>query len=250
MPHLDAANYLFHPRRGKHDADTVMFPVSEKIKISGQWYPAGKTGPLLLFFHGNGEIATDYEFLAYHFNSLQIGLLVVDYRGYGSSDGNPAASTMLEDAHAIYDQLPDFAKTQGIDPRAVLVMGRSLGSAAAIELAANAQRKPSALILDSPFAETWGLIRRLGGEPPKGATEDDGFANETKMARVTMPCLIIHGSEDRIIPHIEGQRLYDAARSQEKRLLTIAGAGHNDLLSVDGEGYFHVVGELVGALER
>ena len=123
-------------------------------------------------------------------------------------------------------------------------MGRSLGSAAAIEIASGAS-EIAGLILDSGFAYTFPLIQRLGG-PRLDADEDsDGFGNLAKIARVTVPTLIIHGQRDRIIPVGDARALYDQSGAPQKQLLTVPGAGHNDLLAVDPAGYFGAIRSFV-----
>ena len=90
----------------------------------------------MLFFHGNGEIAADYDDLAEFYLGCGASFWVVDYRGYGRSTGEPSYSRMIEDAGAVLDDVPAWAERAEIEPDRILVLGRSLGSASAIYLAA------------------------------------------------------------------------------------------------------------------
>ena len=98
------------------------------------WYaPASSGKPTLLYFHGNGEIVTDYEGFAPLYHGIGLSLLVVDYRGYGWSTGKPLTTKMIPDAQAVLDALDDILKENGVVPsRPLFIMGRSLGSAPAI----------------------------------------------------------------------------------------------------------------------
>jgi hypothetical protein len=116
-------------------------------------------------------------------------------------------------------------------------MGRSLGSASAIHLAAARPGKVHGLVLDSPFADGPALIRRLGG-PEVDPALSPGFEDNIDQIRsCPVPVLLIHGTEDWIIPISDAETLYQASPSAEKRLVKIRGAGHNDLL-VQGYGTY------------
>jgi len=192
---------------------------------------------LLLFFHGNGEIAADYDSLAGVYTSCGASLWVVDYRGYGRSTGTPSFSDMLHDAEAVLADLPRVSEQVGRRFKHVVVMGRSLGSASAIHLAWARPRALAALVLDSPYADGLALIRTLGGPRLDHAALPGFQDNLDKMRSCTLPCLFIHGTIDRIIPLAEAEALYAACQSRIKEILTIPGAGHNDLLSAGREDY-------------
>jgi pimeloyl-ACP methyl ester carboxylesterase len=163
---------------------------------------------------------------------------VIDYRGYGRSTGVPCFSKMTDDAEAIFNDIPRLAETAGIRAEGIFIMGRSLGSAPALYLASVHTGELEGLLLDSPFADGPGLIHRLGG-PRLDAGELPGFVdNLGRMDRCTLPTLIIHGTEDRIIPLSDAKALYAACRSATRQLVEISGAGHNDLLMKGFEKYF------------
>jgi hypothetical protein len=126
-------------------------------------------------------------------------------------------------------------------------MGRSLGSAAAIEVAAHAGEQLAGLIVESGFADTFALLSRLAVWL-EGATEDqDGFSNATKISRITIPTLIIHGQDDLLIPAADGQELYRRSAAEHKQLVLIPGAGHNDLMMAGRDQYFRAIHTFVQA---
>ncbi len=248
----EVGEILFHPRRNvfppRDTADTrsLRIPVAPDVAIGGKVFIARPDAPVILFFHGNGEIASDYDDIARLYRRIGITLFVADYRGYGISEGDPTATTLVADARIIHDRSRDLLAGLGLTPPGLFVMGRSLGSASALEIATHAGSGIAGLIIESGFADTLALVRRLGGPPLAGADEArDGFGNLRKIAKVTVPTLIIHGTEDWIIPYADAEALHRHCGAAEKRLVTIAGAGHNDLLATGQRPYFEAIRDLV-----
>ncbi|MDA0991449.1 MAG: alpha/beta fold hydrolase [Verrucomicrobia bacterium] len=241
----DVLAVVFHPRResqppdAKHD---VTLSMPDGVKLGGQLHRAGTTSPLVLFFHGNGEIASDYADIAPVYNRIGLSFLAMDYRGYGRSGGTPTVTNLVSDARAVWEGLPDLLKQQKIYPSRVYIMGRSLGSASALEIAALAGTGIAGLIIESGFAFGAALVARLGG--PTLIKKDDGRVGLNhigKIESITVPTLIIHGEKDFLIPVADGQALHDHAGASEKRLLIVPGAGHNDLLWVGQKPYFQAI---------
>jgi pimeloyl-ACP methyl ester carboxylesterase len=203
---------------------------------------------MILYFHGNGEIASDYDGIAPLYNQLGITLFVVDYRGYGASDGIPTATALLADARTCFERARETAKeAAGVEADALYVMGRSLGSAAALEIARTAPAGLDGLIIESGFAYTFPLIERIGFLQIVDALEyRDGFGNLEKIAEIRLPTLIIHGERDWIIPIGDAEALYEASAASDKRLVRIASAGHNDLMLVGRRPYFEAIAALCG----
>jgi alpha-beta hydrolase superfamily lysophospholipase len=243
---------LFHPRpepgggSAIPDARPILLEVEPGISLGGWLFPAEAGAPVVLFFHGNGEIAADYDFIAPAYTELGLSLLVMDYRGYGSSNGQPTATHLLADAVTVFEVLEDLWQSQQLSPDRLYVMGRSLGSAAAIEVAVQAGEQLAGLIIESGFADTIALLTRLGA-PVSGLDESQaGFGNAVKMARVTRPTLIVHGQNDVLIPALEGEMLYRHSGAADKRLVLIPGAGHNDLLLYGRNRYFEAIAAFIG----
>ncbi|CAG0969619.1 hypothetical protein ANRL3_01414 [Anaerolineae bacterium] len=251
LDHPEILRVVFHPRseRGYPRAiNPVSVPVEPGVNIGGRLYPACRESPAILYFHGNGEIAADYDDLAPLYNQMDITLLVMDYRGYGTSDGSPTATNLLADARMIYNQVNHVFAENDMQPARLYVMGRSLGSAAAIEIAHQTGEKLAGLIVESGFANTFDLLATLGVRVQVAGAEQDQFSNLTKIERVTTRTLIIHGEADFLIPLSEGRALYEHSAARDKRLVLIPNAGHNDLMMVGMTEYFGAIREFVVAL--
>lgn len=226
---------LFHPRKedpGREPdkgRDDVMIPVGQGEEIGASFHLKGLDAPVILFFHGNGEIVSDYDDLGSYFTGAGVNFFVVDYRGYGRSSGFPTVASMMADCHTILEFLRTYMEKKQMTGT-VIVMGRSLGSAPALELGANSEHPISSLIIESGFAFAAPLLQILGIDPGAiGYKENQGFENMDKIKRVRKPCLIIHAQFDHLIPFSDGQALYHACGSHTKFLLEIKGANHNDI---------------------
>lgn len=235
---------VFYPRseeRGYIPRGIATTTASGTAQICGYLHPNPTARVLMLFFHGNGEIAADYDDLAEFYVGCGVSFWVLDYRGYGRSTGESSYSRMAEDAEAVLADVAAAAEQAGIDPERIVVMGRSLGSAAAIHLASAHPERLQGLVLDSPFAHGPELIRRIGG-PQLTESDLTGFVdNIDRMGRCRLPTLIIHGTEDVIIPVSDARELYEVCTSRFKELIEIEGAGHNDLLMRGFDRYFAAV---------
>jgi len=247
LDRAEVLKVLFYPRREEKpafippSARPVAFEVEPGLPISGRLYPAGARAPAILFFHGNGEIAADYDDLAPLYTRLGITLLVADYRGYGTSGGVPTARHLLADAVAIFGHTGRVLESYGLTPSGLHVMGRSLGSAAAIEVALSAGEQLAGLIVESGFSDTFGLLARLGLRVVGADEERDGFGNAIKLSHVRTAALVIHGQSDVLIPAGDGQELYRRCGATDKKLVLIPGAGHNDLMLVGVAAYFEAI---------
>jgi len=243
----EVLHLIFHPRpeyassTAYPGVETISIEVDSGVSIGGRLYAAGRGAPLVLFWHGNGEIAADYDSIAPLYTGMGISLLVFDYRGYGRSTGYPTGSSLLSDAVTLL-QSADFTFDQhGLAPSRLYAMGRSLGSAAAIQAVSQADERFSGLIVESGFADTFALLRRLGVRVEGGVESRDGFGNASKIASVTIPTLIIHGADDVLIPAEDGEELFRCCGAEEKTLLILPGAGHNDLMLVGQMRYFQAI---------
>lgn len=241
---------LFHPRPAP-----AMGP-SEAVEEIGVKTPDGETvgcrlhladadAPHILYFHGNGEIAHDYDDIGPVYNAFGINFIVADYRGYGISTGTPTVSAMRGDAYAVFDEVVRRLRQQNRSGP-LWLMGRSLGSAPAVELAAARPDQIRGLIIESGFAHTAQLLDRLGA--PAGAmgiTDDSVFSNARKITRYNGPTLVIHAENDQIIPLPHGKTLYQESPAAQKALEVIAGADHNTIFMVAGRRYFQIIKDFI-----
>jgi pimeloyl-ACP methyl ester carboxylesterase len=246
---------LYYPRAAEphtsrlpnvHDGSV---PVGDDVVIGYRLYRHERSdAPLVVFFHGNGEVAADYDGFAPLYHGIGVALLVVDYRGYGWSTGSPLITTLLPDAEAVCAQIPDILERAEIAPRAWLVKGRSLGSVPAVHLAYRWPERFAGLVIESGMADLPSVYRRLGHGLAKLVGVELPFRNAEKMREVDLPLLVIHGEDDNVLPVDNGQRIYDASPSTRKTLLRVPGAGHNDLLMVAMQRYFQAMSDFVRAV--
>lgn len=248
LDHPEVLSILFYPRRGvdfSGNGISIPIEIEPGLSISGYLHPAGEEAPVILFFHGNGEIAADYATIGPMYAQLGITFFVVDYRGYGMSDGQPTTDNQLSDAVAIFEQLSNILAAHNLKPSKVYVMGRSLGSASAIEVAHKKGEQLAGLIIESGFANTFSLISRLGGLDIEADDAVQGYGNTAKIEEIEIPTLIIHGEADYLIPASDGQTLHDRSAADEKKIVLVPRAGHNDLMLVGMAQYFDAINDFV-----
>ena len=243
--------FLFYPRtestiqREEAEYREILIPVEESVQIGSRLYHAGNDKPFMLFFHGNGEIVADYDDIAVIYNQLGINFMPVDYRGYGKSDGNPTITAMMRDCHVIFDYVRAFMDEEGYTGPLV-VMGRSLGSASALELAYHYGDDIDGLVIESGFAYAIPLMELLGIDTATiGISEEDGFNNVNKIQSYPGPTLIIHAEHDHIIPFTDAETLYRASNSQFRRFLAIPEANHNTIFAFGLSGYMRAIQEMM-----
>jgi fermentation-respiration switch protein FrsA (DUF1100 family) len=250
LDHPEVLASIFHPRPevgAPFNNDSVsdhLINVDTGVHVGARFHCPSRSGANLLFFHGNGEIVADYDELGPLFGKLGINLLAADYRGYGRSNGVPTTSAMMTDCHGIFKYVRHWLhKEQYSGP--LIVMGRSLGSASALELAVHHQTAVSGLIIESGFAYAAPLLRLLGVDTDRlGFKEKDGFVNIEKIKQYSGPTLIIHGEFDHLIPFSDGFDLYKTSTAQDKRLLKIEGANHNDVMLRGFSSYMQAIERL------
>jgi pimeloyl-ACP methyl ester carboxylesterase len=242
--------YLFHPRPefrfsdGPAPGRDLLIPVAEGVAVGARFHSQAPGSPTLLFFHGNGEIVADYDELAPFYQRQGVNFLPVDYRGYGRSTGSPTVSAMMLDCHRIFAFVRRWLPDQGYTGP-LLLMGRSLGSASVLELAASYPEAVAGLIVESGFALAGPLLQLLGVNLDAiGFEEKTGFRNVDKIKSYPGPTLIIHAEYDHIIPFSDGQALYNASPAQDKTLLKIPHANHNDILMQGFGEYMAAIKEL------
>lgn len=248
--HLDRPEVLmrlFHPRpeygsNGKPaNAIDLLIPAEHDIVVGGRFHRIEKSAPNVLFFHGNGEIVADYDELGPLYNRMGMNFLPIDYRGYGRSTGRPTITTMMRDCQAVFEFTKEWLERNGYTG-AFIVMGRSLGSASALELASHHKTRMDGLVIESGFAHTGPLLALLGvNASAMGFREEKGLRNLEKIRTWDKPTLVIHAEFDHIIPFSDGQALYDACPSSDKTLLKIPGANHNDIFMRGLDEYMRAV---------
>lgn len=227
-----------------------MVPVGGGVGVAARYHPSDLSLPTILHFHGNGEIVPDYDGIAPAFHSAGASFVSAEYRGYGSSTGSSSTSSLLDDAPLVLDYVIAFLRERG-HTGPLVVMGRSLGSAPAIELGSTRGDDIAGLIVESGFARTPPLLALFGiSLASLGIGETSGMDNEDKMARVRMPLLVLHAQWDTLLPPWNGERIHERGASDEKTLVMVPNADHNTIMAFGGRPYWGAIGEFLAALRK
>lgn len=200
--------------------DEVMLSTEDGLNLEAWYHPPESTAPVVIVFNGNAGNRADRAPLGTALAQTGLGVLLVDYRGYGSNDGHPTEAGLALDARAARSYLNEHAPGN-----AVCYFGESLGAAVAVELAA--EFPPAALVLRSPFTSLAEVARVHYAFLPVKVMLRDRFPSLERIASVDSPVLVIAGSADSIVPVEQSEAIYRAAERPE-RLLVIDGADHND----------------------
>jgi len=208
--------------------------IETKIKgnglIHGWWIPSSQPrAKVFLHFHGAGaNIGFNAKF-ARELHRAGGSVLLIDYRGYGKSRGNPSETSVYADSEAAWNYL---TITKQIPSAQIIIFGHSLGGAIAIDLASK-HPEAAGLIVESSFSTLKDLISHFGlGIFPLDLIQNQKFESIAKVPLLKMPVLFMHGNSDRQIPNTMSQMLYDAAPSP-KKLVMLSGMGHDDLIDSD-----------------
>ena len=240
-------NYLveklaFLPEKASHyppveltGVEELWIQTGDKLKIHSFLLKHPDSGRIILFFHGNAGNAYSRLPHAQLLRNMGFNVLLIDYHGYGKSEGTPSEQAFYLDAHAAYDTA---LNKLGFAPNKISIYGRSIGSAAALELAS--RYEIGALILVAPFASGRSMALQLGfgwlNWLVKGV-----FNNLDKARCVDEPVLIIHGAKDSIIPADQSRDLLAAIAAQDKQRVVMKEAGHNDIGANGDEAFWLLI---------
>ena len=199
--------------------------------VHGWWIPTRRPkSKVMLYLHGNALNMGANINRANHFHQLGFSVLLIDYRGYGQSQGSfPNETKIYEDAAAAWNYL---IQQKSVPPNQIVIYGHSLGGGVAIDLGSK-HHNAAGLIVESSFTSIRDVITHRSDFSmfPVKLILTQRFASITKVSRLQIPTLFIHGTADVTIPYFMSQKLYNAV-TKPKELLLISGAGHNDVADV------------------
>ena len=225
------------------DATDHRLTVAPGLALAARFYLRDPALPTLLYFHGNGEVVSDHDALAPLYHQAGLNLFVAEFRGYGRSDGHPSLAHLIADGPLVAQHFHTILDTAGLlGPR--FLMGRSLGSQPALEIAARTPRRFRGLAVESGAAGMRRFLDRLG-LPHNGEAATLVAQHEAKIRTIRLPALLIHGEQDDLVPLAQAAELYDLLSGAPRRLVVIPAAGHNDLLWCGRAQYFESIARLV-----
>ena len=228
------------PPDGVQDYTINVGEAGEEIGLSCRFFPSGTGNPTVLFFYGNGETAIDYNSIAPLYNQIGLNFFVADYRGYGKSGGSPTFTSMLSDANTVLQAMQIVLGASGYNGP-VYVMGRSMGRHAAFELAAKEEQVISGVIIESGRPSLGQFTTGLALQQ----VEDFEATYRAKAASISIPVLVIHGEMDALAPLEHAEEMFRDFASTDKKMITISGAGHNDLLFKGIDEYFTAIRDFI-----
>ena len=235
---------LFVPDVARPDPADSRAPTMERVqaetgdglRLEGWWQPAARGRPTVAYFHGNGGNIGGRDEKARRFVERGYGLLLAGYRGYGGNPGSPSEPGLIEDGRAWIDRLGQL----GVPAQGILLYGESLGSGVAAALAL--ERPVAGLVLEAPYTSIVDIAAARYWFVPVRLLLLDRFDTRSRLPGVGVPVLIIHGTDDRVIPASHGDALF-AVAPEPKRLVRIDGGGHTDLFE---HGALDAVDSFVG----
>lgn len=215
--------------------------------LNAWWIPATTANAgTLLFLHGNGANNGANLGYAERFHRMGLNVLLVDYRGFGRSEGDfPTEATVYQDTETVWNYL---VQEKNINPQQIFLYGHSLGGAIAIELAFR-HPKVGGLIIEGSFTSMRDMVDfryKLFNLFPVDILLNQKFDSINKLPKIKKPILFIHGGADNLVPPNMSKELFLAAH-EPKELYIVPGAGHNDVLTLGGDHYLETVYQFIQA---
>lgn len=236
--YLPLSTLVTTPAEHGMDYEDVYFTTDDGVRLHGWFVPAPEPRGVLLFFHGNAGNISHRMASIRIFRELGLSVFIIDYRGYGQSEGRPSEAGLRRDARAAWAWLRE---TREIPAREIVVFGRSLGAAVAVDLAS--EHPPGALILESAFTSAADLGAEVYPWLPVGRLLRHRHEVIESLPQVRVPTLIAHSRQDEIVSFDHARRLMDVAHDGAV-LLEMEG-GHNDGFLRTGQRYVRGLGDFL-----
>ncbi len=229
-PDMPGRNIVATPERIGLEYQNVQFVTGDKVNLHGWFIPHRAAKGTLLFFHGNaGNISHRLESIEI-FHRLELNVFILDYRGYGQSEGRVSEQGTYRDAEAAWNYL---IQTRGARPEQVIIFGRSLGASIASWLAR--KHTPAGLIIESGFSSVPAMAKRIYPFLPVSWLTNFKYDTKNYVSTIACPVLVAHSRSDDLIPFAEGREIFDAA-PRAKQFLEMRG-DHNDGFIISGSTY-------------
>lgn len=227
-------NLLFHPtghlddfaRDPQLEIEDAEFQADDGTRLHGWFFDHPKPRAVVLYAHGNaGNLSDRFSIIQKLREDHELAVMIFDYRSYGKSEGEPTQEGILQDARAARKWL---AIRMGIAEAEIVLMGRSLGGAVAVDLASEDGAR--GLILNSTFTSLAEVASVHFPWLPTKLLVTNRLNSLAKIRKYSGQLLVSHGNADEVIPFEHGRRLFEAARGR-KRFVTIQDGTHNSQLT-------------------
>lgn len=237
--YMMSSHLMFIPPGASYvdNKNIIKLTTKDGKKISAFYLKNPSAKWTLLYSHGNAEDMGHLYPILQYLHHIGYSVLAYDYHGYGTSEGIPSERATYQDINAVYEYA---TKTLAIDPNALILFGRSIGTGPTIDLASRQPHK--AVILESPFISAIRVVTQVPLFPI------DKYLNSSKLNTIQTPILFIHGKKDTVIRFWQGQHLYDKYLGP-KESFWIDEAGHNDILITTKQAYWQRLQAFTSALE-
>ncbi|HYB99780.1 MAG TPA: alpha/beta hydrolase [Candidatus Limnocylindrales bacterium] len=216
----------------------VRLRTEDGVAIHGWWLPSEDAPATVLFLHGNAGNVSYWLDAVRGYHAFGWNVLLIDYRGYGLSDGSPSEEGTYLDARAAWKHMTE---TRGVDPSRIVVIGRSLGGGVALGLLQH--HKPAGIVLEATFTSIPDMVAHVLRVSLLGHLMRIHYPNLERIRELDVPVLVVHSPNDDLVPYAHGRALFEAA-PHPKRFLDIRG-GHNDGFFEAREDYLRAVKEFV-----
>ncbi len=229
LPNIPGRTLTVTPANMGMDYEDVFIQTSDGVTLHG-WFVGARSDRVVLFFHGNAGNISHRLYSIRHFQELGLSVLIIDYRGYGQSEGRTTEKGIYHDADAAWRYLTE---DRDILAENIVIFGRSLGASVASRLAA--QHQPLALIVESSFTSVPDIAQELYPWLPARWLSRLSHATRDHISEVRCPVLVVHSRDDEIIPFHHGEAIFTSA-NEPRTLLTIRGT-HNEGFLQDEQTY-------------
>ena len=229
------------PRDYGVDYEDIYFTTADGVKLNGWLVLSPGAQTTLLWFHGNGGNISHRAYAVKPLrDKVRANIFMIDYRGYGRSEGAASEAGTYEDAAAA---LRYMKSRKDIDSTRIVFFGQSLGAAVVADLAGREQCL--AIILEAPFASIRAMAQAIYPWLPIGPLLKTRYDVTEKVKKIKAPLLVVHGENDDIVPFEQGRQVF-AAAAGPKQFHALGGAHHNDTFDVGGDAYFAVLRQFIG----
>jgi hypothetical protein len=227
------------------NAEDVSLNIAEGVALSCRFYLFAQDAPILLYYHSGYDSSDVFDPEAEAFNHCGINVFLASYRGFGRSTGKPAFSSLFADARMLFSLATEWLQGRGCGGP-LFVMGRSLGAVCTLDVVHANPESVKGMIIESGYCETMSLLQAIGADTaPLAISEEEGFNNLEKIAKIKIPTMIFHGSRDILVPVAQAEKLQAASGARNKQFLIIPGATHHTVSKTGGKLYFKTIKEFI-----